>query len=143
MDANAIKHEDMLEVNLIEGEQGENGYYADDSTHDTSNQGLKLRNLNDISSRSNSVASNETSPNLISSSSAATGINISIEDWPGECEFKIDHKNLCLASEIKEKASDAQYSSLLDKLYCDMNKCFSIRFILGNAIYPFESLTIR
>ena len=93
-----------------------------------------------IDSRSNSVASNDPNADL---ASVATGTNISIEDWPGECEFKIDHKTLCLATEIKEKASDATYSSILDKLYCDMNKCFSIRFVLGNSIYPYENLSIR
>merc|ERR1711935_859387 len=97
MDASAIKHEDMLEVNIIEGEPTENGYNAsDDGSNDNTNQGLKLRNLKDITSRSNSVSS--TDPNLVS---VATGINISMEDWPGECEFKIDSKTLCMQSEIK------------------------------------------
>ena len=141
MDANAIKHEDILEVNIIEGEQAENGYYAaDDPSNDTTNQGLKLRNLKDITSRSNSVASNDPNTDLVS---VATGINISMEAWPGECEFKIDDKTLCMQSEIKEKASDATYSTLLDKLYCDMNKCFSIRFVLGNPTYSYDSLSIR
>ena len=93
-----------------------------------------------IDSRSNSVASNDPNADL---ASVATGTNISIEDWPGECEFKIDHKTLSLPTEIKEKSSDATYSSILDKLYCDMNKCFSIRFVLGNSIYPYENLSIR
>merc|ERR1712154_170606 len=101
MDANAIKHEDMLEVSLIEGEaKVENGYYEGPSIDDVTKQGLKLRNLNDITSRSNSVASNDQNTDLLS---VATGTNISIEDWPGECEFKIDLKTLSLASEIKEK----------------------------------------
>ena len=55
MDANAIKHEDMLEVSLIEGEAKiENGYYAQEPSNEDStatNQGLKLRNLHDITSR--------------------------------------------------------------------------------------------
>ena len=102
--------------------------------------GLKLRNLNDISttSRSNSVGS--TDPNLVS---VSTGINVSMEDWPGDCEFKIDTKTLCMQTEIKEKASDATYSTLLSKLYCDMNKCFSIRFVLGNPTYSYDSLSVR
>ena len=46
MDASAIKHEDMLEVNLIEGEATENGYHnSDGASNDNTNQGLKLRNL--------------------------------------------------------------------------------------------------
>ena len=139
MDASAIKHEDMLEVNLIEGEATENGYHnSDDTSNDNTNQGLKLRNLKDITSRSNSLGS--TDPNLVS---VATGINISMENWPGECEFKIDYKTLCMQTEIKEKASDATYSTLLDKLYCDMNKCFSIRFVLGNPTYSYDSLSVR
>ena len=56
MDANAIKHEDMLEVSLIEGEAKiENGYYTQEPSNEDStatiNQGLKLRNLHDITSR--------------------------------------------------------------------------------------------
>ena len=56
MDVNAIKHEDMLEVSLIEGEAKiENGYYAQEPSNGDStatiNQGLKLRNLHDITSR--------------------------------------------------------------------------------------------
>ena len=56
MDANAIKHEDMLEVSLIEGEAKiENGYYVQEPPNEdsiaTTNQGLKLRNLHDITSR--------------------------------------------------------------------------------------------
>ena len=56
MDVNAIKHEDMLEVSLIEGEAKiENGYYAQEPSNGdptaTINHGLKLRNLHDITSR--------------------------------------------------------------------------------------------
>ena len=52
MDANAIKHEDMLEVSLIEGEAKiENGYYDQELSSTATNQGLKLRNLHDITSR--------------------------------------------------------------------------------------------
>ena len=56
MDVNAIKHEDMLEVSLIEGEAKiENGYYTQEPSNEDStatiNQGLKLRNLHDITSR--------------------------------------------------------------------------------------------
>ena len=56
MDVNAIKHEDMLEVSLIEGEAKiENGYYTQEPSNEDStatiNHGLKLRNLHDITSR--------------------------------------------------------------------------------------------
>ena len=76
MDVNAIKHEDMLEVSLIEGEAKiENGYYAQEPSNEDStatiNQGLKLRNLHDITSRFEFVQnfrfriSNELKDNLV------------------------------------------------------------------------------
>ena len=43
MDANAIKHEDMLEVSLIEGEAKiENGYYAQEPSNEDSTATINL-----------------------------------------------------------------------------------------------------
>ena len=93
--------------------------------------------LQDLSCRTGGEALND--------ASSATGINISVEEWPGECDFRIDRQTLSLSE--KEKASDATYSPMLDKLFCDINKCFSIRFTLGSSIQnprpSYESMTIR
>ncbi len=125
-----IKSEpDILEVNIIEDEDDE--YYMLPRPEDQwTKDKLKLRSILKLS-RSSTVVT-----------TTATGLNVPVEDWPGECQFRIDRKSLCLASE-KEKASDATYSTLLDKLYCDMNKCFSIRFYLLNPKVPYEELSIR
>ena len=83
---------------------------------------------------------------VLNDASSATGTNISVEEWPGEFDFRIDRQTLSLSE--KEKASDATYSPMLDKLFCDINKCFSIRFTLGKS-FPnppnnsYESMTIR
>ena len=115
--------EDICEVSIVEGRNR-----------------LKLRNLTDITEEEDDEDDDDDSL----SDCKATGINISIEEWPGECQFKMDRKSLALPME-KEKASDATYSTLLDKLFCDINKCFSIRFYLGNpgGVYANDSLWIR
>lgn len=131
----AIKREqDILEVNIVEDDDEEDhDYYAIQRETSKEQNSLKLRSLKDIASPNNGIELQ---------GDVATGVNVSIEDWAGECDFKIDRKQLFITSD-KEKASDATYSQVLDKLYCDMNKCFSIRFMLGNPIHVYDSLLIR
>ncbi len=81
----------------------------------------------------------------MSSISSATGALVTTETWPGSYGFQIDRP--AMAAMDKEKASDAHYSNLLDKLFCDVNKWFSVRFVIhspptGSPI-PIEELNIR
>ena len=88
-------------------------------------QGLQLRNIVEISLK-------KSLSGIKNAFEISTDVNVAIEDWPGEFEFNLDRQSLSMTSE-KEKANDATYSNILDKLYTDMNKCFWIRFSLGNA----------
>ena len=49
--------------------------------------------LQDLSCRTGGEALND--------ASSATGINISVEEWPGECDFRIDRQTLSLSEKRK------------------------------------------
>jgi hypothetical protein len=97
---------------------------------------LKLRNLKDIRGREKAEENG-----VLSDVDSATGITVSLDTWHGDCDFQVDRNNLAFSD--KEKASDATYSPILDKLFCDVNKCFSVRFYIANAHYDVDDLTIR
>lgn len=128
MEDTVIKNESLCEVNIEEGSSN----HSEASSSGTGG-GLKLRSLKDMS--------NDSGQDVLADVSSSTGINISLENWPGDCDFRMDKQTQSISE--KEKASDATYSEMLDKLFCDINKCFSIRFFVGTQVYPLEELIIR